>query len=445
EAPTDTADALAAAAPALADADERWTREHADRGGDGAASRVGQREDAPDALDFVADRPRSLAAYVLEQLDILFSDAAERRIALKLAEGLDEAGYCRLDAAVVAEAVGVELARVEAVWTRLRGIEPAGLFARTLAECLAAQLAERNRLDPAMKAMLDNLDLVAAGELTQLRRRCGVDEEDLRDMLAELRTLDPRPGQAFEFEPIQPVAPDLVLLPAKDADTGEEGWHIELNTDALPKVLVDRNYHAILMKGARAKPERDFVAERFQSANWLVKTLEQRATTILKVAREIVRQQDAFFRQGVSALRPLVLRDIAIATELHESTVSRVTSNKYIATPRGIFELKYFFTSALPARTPGATVSSESVRSRIRHLVGAENAQHPLSDDRIVDLLKGEGIEIARRTVAKYREAMRIPSSAERRRLGRLGMARSLPPALSNTALAPPMLAGSAD
>ncbi|WP_395712041.1 RNA polymerase factor sigma-54 [Reyranella sp.] len=445
DAPADTAEALAAAAPALADADERWTREHADRGGDGAASRVGQRDDAPDALDFVADRPRSLAAYVLEQLDILFADPAERRIALKLAEGLDEAGYCRLDAAVVAEAVGADLARVEAVWTRLRAIEPAGLFACTLAECLGAQLAERNRLDPAMKAMLDNLDLVAAGELTQLRRRCGVDEEDLRDMLAELRTLDPRPGQAFEFEPIQPVAPDLVLLPAKDADTGEEGWHIELNTEALPKVLVDRNYHATLMKGARAKPERDFVAERFQSANWLVKTLEQRATTILKVAREIVRQQDAFFRQGVSALRPLVLRDIAIATELHESTVSRVTSNKYIATPRGIFELKYFFTSALPARTPGATVSSESVRSRIRHLVGAENAQHPLSDDRIVDLLKGEGIEIARRTVAKYREAMRIPSSAERRRLGRLGMARSLPPTLSNSALAPPMLAGSAD
>ena len=445
DAPTDTAEALAAAAPALAEADERWTREHADRGGDGAASRVGQREDAPDALDFVADRPRSLSAYVLEQLDILFADTGERRIALKLAEGLDEAGYCRLEAAAVAEAVGVDLAQVEAAWTRLRGIEPAGLFSRTLAECLGAQLAERNRLDPAMQAMLDNLDLVAAGELAQLRRRCGVDEEDLREMLSELRTLDPRPGQAFEFEPIQPVAPDLVLLPAKDADTGEEGWHIELNTEALPKVLVDRNYHAILMKGARAKPERDFVAERFQSANWLVKTLEQRATTILKVAREIVRQQDAFFRQGVSALRPLVLRDIAIATELHESTVSRVTSNKYIATPRGIFELKYFFTSALPARTPGVTVSSESVRSRIRHLVGGENAQQPLSDDRIVDLLKGEGIEIARRTVAKYREAMRIPSSAERRRLGRLGMARSLPPALSTTALAPPMLAGSAD
>ena len=445
EAPRDTAEALAAAAPALADADERWTREHADRGGDGTASRVGQREDAPDALDFVAERPQSLAAHVLAQLELMFENPAERRIALKLAEGLDEAGYCRLEAAAVAEAVATDIAIVETIWARLRQMEPAGLFARTVAECLGAQLAERNRLDPAMKALLANLDLVAAGELGQLRRRCGVDDENLRDMLAELRTLDPRPGQAFEFEPIQPVAPDLYLTAAKDPETGEEGWHIELNTDALPKVLVDRNYHATLMKGARAKPDRDFVAERFQSANWLVKTLEQRATTILKVAREIVRQQDGFFRHGVSALKPLVLRDIAVATELHESTVSRVTSNKYIATPRGIFELKYFFTSALPARTPGVVVSSESVRSRIRHLVGGENAHQPLSDDRIVDLLKGEGIEIARRTVAKYREAMRIPSSAERRRLGRLGMSRPMPSAVQGAVIAAQALTGPAD
>ena len=445
EASGDTADALAAAAPALAEADDRWSREHADRGGDAAASRVGQREDAPDALDFVAERPRSMAVHVLEQLEILFQDPAERRIALKIAEGLDEAGYCRVDPAAIAEAVASDIAVVEKIWARLRQMEPAGLFSRTVAECLGAQLAERNRLDPAMKALLDNLDLVAAGELGQLRRRCGVDDEDLRDMLTELRTLDPRPGQAFDFEPIQPVQPDLYLTPAKDPETGEEGWHIELNTDALPKVLVDRNYHATLMKGARAKPDRDFVAERFQSANWLVKTLEQRATTILKVAREIVRQQDGFFRHGVSALKPLVLRDIAIATELHESTVSRVTSNKYINTPRGIFELKYFFTSALPARTPGVVVSSESVRSRIKLLVGGENAHQPLSDDRIVDLLKGEGIEIARRTVAKYREAMRIPSSAERRRLGRLGMSRQMPSVMSNAALAAQAMTGPAD
>ena len=447
DAPSDTADTLAAAAPALAEADDRWTREHADRGGDAAASGAGQREDGPTALDFAAERPRSLAVHVLEQIELMFTDPAERRIAHKLAEGLDEAGYCRLEAPAVAEGAAVDVELVEKVWTRLRQMEPAGLFARSVSECLAAQLAERNRLDPAMQALLDNLKLVAAGELGQLRRRCGVDDEDLREMLAELRTLDPRPGQAFDYEPIQPVAPDLYLRVAKDPESGEEGWHIELNTDALPKVLVDRNYHATLMKGTRAKPDRDFVAERFQSANWLVKTLEQRATTILKVAREIVRQQDGFFRHGVSALKPLVLRDIAIATELHESTVSRVTSNKYISTPRGIFELKYFFTSSLPARTPGVVVSSESVRSRIRHLVSGESSHAPLSDDRIVDLLKGEGIEIARRTVAKYREAMRIPSSAERRRLGRLGMSRNVPPppAVQGAAMASQALAGQGD
>ena len=431
ELPADTAAALAAAAPALAEADDRWTREFADRGGDGAVGLTNGRADAPTALDFAAGQPPSLAAHVLGQIDIVFTDSGERQIALKLAEGLDEAGYCRLDALDIARALDVCPATVEMVWARLRQMEPAGLFARTLAECLGAQLAERDRLDPAMKIFLDNLDLVGVGELGQLRRRCGVDEEDLHDMLAELRALDPRPGRRFDFEPIQPVAPDLFLTAVRDAETGEQGWHIELNSDALPKVLIDRNYHATLMKGTRSKADRDFVAEHFQSANWLVKTLEQRATTILKVAREIVRQQDGFFRRGVSALKPLVLRDIAVATELHESTVSRVTSNKYIATPRGIFELKYFFTSALSARTPGALVSSEAVRSRIRHLVNGENAVRPLSDDRIVELLQGEGIEIARRTVAKYREAMRIPSSAERRRLGRLGAGRMLPPSLS--------------
>lgn len=429
EAPADAAEALAAAAPALADIDERWTGEFADRGGDAAPGRTASGEEMPDALTFVAERPQSLAAYVLKQIELIFADAAERRVALKLAEGLDEAGYCRLDALAVAEALDLEIGIVERVWARLREIEPTGLFARTLAECLGAQLAERDRLDPAMKALLDNLDLVAAGELGQLRRRCGVDDEDLRDMLAELRTLDPRPAATFDVAPAQPVVPDLFLTPVRDAETGEEGWHIELNTDALPKVLVDRNYHATLMKGTRRKADRDFVAERFQTANWLVKTLEQRATTILKVAREIVRQQDGFFRRGVSALKPLVLRDIAAATELHESTVSRVTSNKYIATPRGIFELKYFFTSSLQAHAPGITVSSEAVRSRIRHLVGSEAAAQPLSDDRIVELLKGEGIEIARRTVAKYREVLRIPSSAERRRLGRLGLGRISSPA----------------
>ncbi|MBM3643226.1 MAG: RNA polymerase factor sigma-54 [Alphaproteobacteria bacterium] len=438
--PVDTAQALRDATPALAEADERWTREHADRGGDALASTVRRDPDAPDALDFLADKPLSLEAHVARQIGLTIQEPAARRIADALARELDDAGYCRVDVARVAAALGVTVEAVEAVRGRLRAIEPAGLFARDLGECLAAQLAERNRLDPAMQALLANLALVASGDLVGLRKRCGVDAADLADMLAELRALDPRPGLAFDTEAPPTAAPDIVLSEVRDPDTGERGWHLELTTEALPRVLVDRHYHATLMKGARSRPDRDFVAERFQSANWLVKTLEQRATTILKVAREIVRQQDAFFREGVGKLRPLVLRDIAIATELHESTVSRVTSNKYIATPSGTFELKYFFTSALAGAQPGATVSSEAVRQRIRLLIEGEGAVRPLSDDRLVALLKGEGIEIARRTVAKYREALRIPSSAERRRLGRVGLRRgpaaaAIPPAQAALAL----------
>jgi RNA polymerase sigma-54 factor len=439
DAPADTAEALAAAAPALAEADERWTREHADRGGDGAATKGSQREDAPDALDFVAERPRSLAVHVLEQIELMFSDSAERRIALKLAEGLDEAGYCRLDAAAVAEAVCVSLEMVEAVGARLRQIEPAGLFSRTVSECLGAQLAERDRLDPAMKALLDNLDLVAAGELGQLRRRCGVDDEDLRDMLAELRTLDPRPGQDFDYEPIQPVAPDLFLAP-RIPRPAKRTRHIELNTDALPKVLVDRNYHATLMKGARAEPTAisSPSASSRPTAGQDLSSAPRRSSRW----RAIIRQQDGFFRKGVSALRPLVLRDIArhrIAREhgepCHLQQVHRrraASSSLSISSPR------------LCRAHTGRGRLSESVRLRIRLLVGGENSP-AFADDRIVDLLNGEGIEIARRTVAKYREAMRIPSSAERRRLGRLGMGRSLPSGVPSAAVAAQILAGPAD
>ena len=230
-------------------------------------------------------------------------------------------------------------------------------------------------------------------------------------MIQEIKRLNPKPGLKFGSVQMQPVVPDVIVRAASDG-----GWHIELNTDALPKVLVDRNYHATLMKGARAKPDRDFVAERFQSANWLVKTLEQRATTILKVAREIVRQQDGFFRHGVSALKPLVLRDIAIATELHESTVSRVTSNKYINTPRGIFELKFFFSSHVNTEG-GGECSSTAIRALIKKLVTAENPAKPLSDSKIADLLAEQGIMVARRTIAKYRESLLIPPSNQRKRL----------------------------
>ena len=344
----------------------------------------------------------------LRQISLEFTDPGERLAAAHLADLLEPSGWLGADEAETArQALEMSSEAFEAILERLRRMDPPGLFSRTLAECLGAQLADRNRLDPAMAALLDNLDLLARRDLAGLQRRCGVDGEDLADMIAELRTLDPKPGLRFDLADSATVIPDLFLHPARHPEQGEV-WEIELNSDVLPKVLVDRRYATTLSRAARDKESKEFVAERLQSANWLVKALDQRATTILKVAREIVRQQEGFFRKGVSALRPLVLRDIAIAVEMHESTVSRVTSHKYMATPRGTFELKYFFTAAIPSRGGAETVSAESVRSRIRGLIAAEPPSDTLSDDRIVEVLRGEGVDIARRTVAKYREAMRI-------------------------------------
>jgi RNA polymerase sigma-54 factor len=293
----------------------------------------------------------------------------------------------------------------------MQRFDPVGMFCRNLAECLAVQLAERNRLDPAMQALLDNLDLMARRDRAALMVVCGVDAEDLTEMMAELRRLDPKPGASFDAAPAPALVPDVLMRRAPDG-----GWLLELNPETLPRVLVNRGFHARCQVGSRNKEEKAFLAERLQSANWLLKSLEQRANTILKVASEIVRRQDGFLRHGVEYLRPLILRDVAEEVQMHESTVSRVTANKYIATPRGTFELKYFFTTAIAGTMAGESHSAEAVRHRIRAMIEAEDAEAILSDDAIVDRLRQEGVDIARRTVAKYREALRIPSSVQRKR-----------------------------
>jgi RNA polymerase sigma-54 factor len=291
----------------------------------------------------------------------------------------------------------------------MQRFEPTGIFARDLAECLAIQLKERDRYDPAMQALVENLSLLACRDIPALLRLCRVDAADLAEMAAEIRALDPKPGLQFDGAIAQPVVPD-VFVRAQGAN-----WIVELNSDSLPRVLINTRYYAEVSASARNKVAKDYLTEKYQSANWLVKALHQRATTILKVSREIIRQQDAFLRHGVQYLKPLVLRDIAQAIGMHESTVSRVTTNKYMLTPRGIYELKYFFTSSIAASSGGDALSAESVRFRIKSLIEAE-ANDVLSDDRIVDMLMKEGVDIARRTVAKYREAMNIPSSVQRRR-----------------------------
>jgi RNA polymerase sigma-54 factor len=293
----------------------------------------------------------------------------------------------------------------------LQTFDPSGVCARNLAECLAIQLRERDRFDPAMQALVANIALLAKRDLAALRRLCGVDDEDLAEMIAEIRRLNPKPGLAFGTAPLQPVVPDVLVRAGPDG-----GWQIELNSETLPRVLLNQSYYASVSRSARNADDKGYLADCLQSGTWLVRALDQRARTVLKVASEIVRQQDAFLAHGVQHLRPLNLRIIADAIGMHESTVSRVTTNKFMATPRGIFELKYFFTAAIAAADGGDAHSAEAVRHRIKRLIDEEDGRDILSDDTIVERLREAGIDIARRTVAKYREAMRIPSSIQRRR-----------------------------
>ncbi|MCC7428144.1 MAG: RNA polymerase factor sigma-54 [Alphaproteobacteria bacterium] len=353
---------------------------------------------------------RTLRDHIEEQLRVDIREPADRLIARHLILMLNPAGWLEGDIGALADRLGATRERVEGVLRRMQEFDPPGVFARGLKECLAIQLRDKNRLDPAMQALLDNLELLARRDMVRLRQVCGVDAEDLADMLAEIKRLNPKPGAKFETAPTVPVIPDVLMRLGSDGS-----WIVELNPETLPRVLVNTSYFSVVSKRARSKEDKAFLSERLQTANWLVKSLHQRATTILRVSSEIVRQQDAFFHRGVEHLRPLILRDIALAVDMHESTVSRVTSNKYIETPRGILELKYFFTTAI-AGTMGESHSAESVRHRIKTMIDAESPDAILSDDQIVATLKSEGIDIARRTVAKYREALRIPSSVQRRR-----------------------------
>jgi RNA polymerase sigma-54 factor len=372
---------------------------------------LGESGEAPDIDQFVAARP-TLGEHLWEQVGLLLTDPAERLIARFLIDGLNDAGYLAIELPAVAEQLGAPLALVERVLGVLQTCDPVGVFARDVKECLALQLRERDRLDPMMQRLLDHLELLAVHDMTALARAVGGDREDLADMLAELRQLDPKPGRAFEAGPVEAVVPDVFV---REANGG--GWAIELNAETLPRVLVNRTYYATVSRKARDTTEKSFLTDCLQTANWLAKSLDQRAQTILKVAAEIVKQQDGFLVHGVTHLKPMTLRIVAEAIDMHESTVSRVTSNKYIATPRGLFEMKYFFTTALASSDGGSDHSAESVRHRIRQLVDAEAPASILSDDTIAEMLqKEQGIEVARRTVAKYREGMNIPSSVIRRR-----------------------------
>jgi RNA polymerase sigma-54 factor len=371
----------------------------------------GGRDDGEYNLEAFVSAETTLTDRLCEQLTLAIADPVRRMIGQYLIDLVDEAGYLTGDLAAVAEKLGTSVVEIEAVLGILQSFEPPGVCARDLAECLTIQLKEHDRYDPAMAAMIKRLDLLARRDFAALKKICGVGDEDLADMIAEIRRLNPKPGLAYGAAIVQPIVPDVFVRPGPDG-----GWIVELNSDTLPKVLVNQSYYSEVSATARRDTEKSYLAECLQNATWLVRALDQRARTILKVSNEIVRQQDAFFARGVEQLRPLNLKTVAEAINMHESTVSRVTANKYMATNRGIFELKYFFTSAIAASHGGEAHSAEAVRHRIKQLIDAEPAANVLSDDTIVDKLREAGVDIARRTVAKYREAMRIPSSVQRRR-----------------------------
>ena len=353
----------------------------------------------------------NLRDHLLEQLTLAVVDPVDRLIGVYLIDMLDEAGYLTGPLAQIAEQIGCDIARVEAALTVVQQFDPVGIGARDLAECLSLQLRERDRLDPAMQACLAHLDLIAAGDIEGLCEVCGVDAEDVGDMIEEIRALGPKPGLAFGSDVVESAIPDVFVRSRPGG-----GWLVELNSNTLPRVLVDNGYYATVRRKARSRAEKTHLTDRLNSANWLVKALDQRANTILRVATELVDQQHGFLLHGVEHLRPLNLRDIATEIEMHESTVSRVTANKYIAMPRGTFPMKYYFTNAIASSVGGDSHSAETVRYRMRQLIETEKPGAILSDDQIVEILRGEDVDIARRTVAKYRDAMGIPSSVSRRR-----------------------------
>ncbi|MEC9152158.1 MAG: RNA polymerase factor sigma-54 [Pseudomonadota bacterium] len=354
----------------------------------------------------------TLREHLTEQLNVDVKDPIDRIIGVHLIDMLDDSGWLAGELTTISSALNCDFSRIESLLETIQNFDPPGVFARDLRECLALQLREKNRLDPAMEALLENLELLAKHDVKNLLKACQVDTDDLTDMVNEIRALNPKPALNFNHEITQAIIPDILMKPKQDG-----GWTVELNPDTLPHILVNKTYYAEVSRDAQTKEEKEYLAERFQSASWLVKTLDQRANTILKVASELVRQQHSFFIHGVEHLRPLVLRNIAAVIKMHESTISRVTTNKYMATPRGLFELKYFFTTAIASAYGDKVHSAESVRHRIKVLIDNETPDSVFSDDQIVERLRDSGIDIARRTVAKYRETLNIPSSVQRKRM----------------------------
>ena len=366
-------------------------------------------------IDRLVQPGPSLRDHLIRQINADFRDPRERTIARGLADMLDGNGRFEGDPSAASVALGCDGGSLDMVLEKCRRLDPAGVFARSLEECLAIQLDRRGYLDGAYRVLLDNLDLVANRETARLGRLSGLDEAELLRRMREIRSLDPRPGAAFGYDAVPAVVPDVVVGRAGG------GWRIELNDDLVPLLVVNRGLYVRSRSRLRRDRDRDFIRHQLRSANWLVRALERRRATLLGVAGEIVSRQEAFLEHGLSHLKPLTLRTVAGAIGVHESTVGRAVANKYLATACGVFAMRSLFAGGF--RCDAGDRSAAAIRSRIRAIVEAETAATVVSDGRLAAILQEDGIRIARRTVAKYRDAMQIPPSALRRRHKRAGAA----------------------
>ncbi|WP_172116310.1 RNA polymerase factor sigma-54 [Halomonas hibernica] len=391
--------------------DSDWSDTYQDMGSSGSS-------EGPDFERQAAGQ--SLHGHLLWQLAMTDFTAREQLIAESLIDALDANGYLTQPLNDIRDGLraqsieGLSQRELETILMRLQQFEPTGVFARDLRECLMLQLAtlpdDTPLLVPARRLVRQFLEALGKNDMRLLKRRLSLDDEQLDDVIGLIRSLDPRPGSAYGATDDSYITPDLVVR------HDHEGWHLELNPEALPRLRIQPDY-ASLIKRADKSQDNQFLKEHLQEARWLIKSLSSRNDTLLRVGREIITRQIGFLEHGEEAMKPLILADIAEAVEMHESTISRVTTQKYIHTPRGVFELKYFFSSQISGQDGADSHSSTAIRARLKKLIQDEPPGKPLSDSRLVTLLGDGGITVARRTVAKYRESLGIPSSSERRRL----------------------------
>jgi RNA polymerase sigma-54 factor len=385
---------------------------------DGASPPLGSRAAAED-LDFEDQRSatESLQDHLLWQLNLTPMSESDRAIALAVIDAINDDGY--LDTSVeelgdtLGHDTGIDPEEILAVIRRVQQFDPPGVAARDLGECLQLQLAQVEPDTPwlaeARHLIGAHLELLAGRDYSQIMRKMKLAREQLQAVIELIQSLNPRPGSRFSARPPEYVIPDVYVRKKNGA------WHVELNPDSVPSLRINRRY-AAMIKRADNSPDNSSLRAHLQEARWFIKSLQSRGETLLKVATAIVERQRAFLEHGDEAMKPLVLADIAEVLEMHESTISRVTTRKFMHTPRGIYELKYFFSSHV-STAAGGEASSTAIRAVIRKLIDAENPDKPLSDSTIAKVLSDQGVNVARRTVAKYREAMNIPPSHERKRL----------------------------